>query len=121
MRIATVVLTTTLAASLRTGPALAGPLTVTHLPKAQPKVIGNTALNVLSPELGEEVVAQGSTRLEPNTDSLTNFYGYDNDGPMLPTPGCIQSTTTQCEATKPSQTKIPTLSSRVRRKILTVS
>src|SRR5215510_2407089 len=101
MRAKTVVTTITLIVSTATGtPAMAASLTPTPVPNAQTKVVGETRPNVLSPELGEEVVAQGSTRLEPNLDPLTKFYGYDSDGTMLPAPGCIQSTTTQCEATK---------------------
>ena len=35
-----------------------------------------------------------------NPTTLTNFYGYDNDGPMLPAPGNLPSPTNQVEATK---------------------
>src|SRR6478752_2451237 len=48
--------------------------------------------SILSPELSQIVVAQGSTRLE-NSSPLTSFYGYDNDvlnaagdPVMVPTP-----------------------------------
>src|SRR5262249_34008146 len=56
--------------------------------------VGNTAPNVLSLELGQEVVAQGSTRLEPNSDPLTMFYGYDDDGAMIG-PSCTEATKTE--------------------------
>src|SRR5882724_7570027 len=92
--------TTFIAALAAATPALAGSLTLTDVPSPQPKVVGNTASNVVSPELALQIVAQGSTRLEPNSNPLTKFYGYDYDGPMLPAPGDVQSTTHNVEATK---------------------
>src|SRR5689334_12581465 len=68
----------------------------TNVPAANPKIPGVTLPTVLSPELVQVVVAQGSTRLE-NPSALTTYYGYDNDlvnvatgAPvMLPAPGAL--------------------------------
>src|SRR5215510_1887972 len=81
---------------------------VTPVPTANPKTPGVAAPNVLSPELIETIVAQGSWKLEnPDTTpatgtgslGLTSFYGYDNDVVvtgtgdtfpwMLPAPGML--------------------------------
>lgn len=72
---------------------------LTHVPSANPKVEGMAAPNILSPELIETVVAQGSMHLE-NASGLTSYYGYDNDGTMLPAAGAIQSPGSTIEATK---------------------
>jgi hypothetical protein len=69
------------------------------VPSANTKTPGFAAPNILSPELREIPVAQGSNRLE-NPSALTSFYGYDNNGPMLPLPGDVQSTAHNVEATK---------------------
>jgi hypothetical protein len=67
--------------------------------QANSKIVGLAVPNVLSPELTEVVVAQGSTPLENGiTDFL--FYGYNGDGPMLPAPGDIQAPGHNVEATK---------------------
>jgi hypothetical protein len=67
--------------------------TLTDVPNANQKVEGVSFPNILSPELIETIVGQGSVRLE-NPDALTSYYGYDNDvlaAPgfprMLPAPG----------------------------------
>ena len=89
-----------LAASLiTTGTAAADPSDFTPVPQANTKTPGFAAPNILSPELTEIIAAQGSIRLE-NGSALTNFYGYDNDGPMLPLPGTVQSPGHNVEATK---------------------
>lgn len=85
------------AGALGVGCAFAGPLT--HVPSANTKVAGFAAPNVLAPELAEVIVAQGATPLE-NPSALTSYYGYDNDGPMLPMPGDIQAPGHNVEATK---------------------
>jgi hypothetical protein len=59
---------------------------------ANPKTPGIAAPNVLSGGLVEAVVAQGSTPLE-NPSDLTHFYGYDNNGPMLPIAGVLPEAT----------------------------
>src|SRR5262245_7793007 len=55
----------------------------TNVASPNPKVPGFAAPNILSPELTETIVAQGSMKLE-NPSVLTSFYGYDNDGPFIP-------------------------------------
>jgi hypothetical protein len=74
---------------------------LTPVQSANPKAPGLASPNILSPELTEAIVAQGSFKLE-NASDLTNFYGYDNDGPMLPAPGDLPSVTPphKIEATK---------------------
>src|SRR5262245_33501883 len=82
--------------------ALAGALALgsanaqlTPVPNANAKVPGFAVPNVLSPELIESHVAQGSTPLE-NPSALTGFYGYDSDGPMLPALGSnVEATKTE--------------------------
>jgi hypothetical protein len=51
---------------------------LTNVPAANTKSDGFSPPSVLSPELSQVVVAQGSTKLE-NTSPLTSYYGYDND------------------------------------------
>jgi hypothetical protein len=65
---------------------------LTSVPAANPKSDGYAPASVLSPELAQVALAQGSTKLE-NPASLTSYYGYDNDvvnavgqPQMLPTP-----------------------------------
>jgi hypothetical protein len=87
------ILTTTLTASMLTGSVAADSLTLTPVPTAQTKVAGETRPNVLSPELTEEILAQGSTRLE-NPDPLTKYYGYDDNGPMIG-PSCVEANKTE--------------------------
>ena len=74
--------------------AFAGDTLPTNVPSANDRITGMAAPNVLSPELIETVVSQGSNALE-NPSALDPFYGYDNNGPMVPTgPG------SKTEATK---------------------
>jgi hypothetical protein len=51
---------------------------LSSVPNANTKSDGYAPASVLSPELSQVVVAQGSTKLE-NTSALTSYYGYDND------------------------------------------
>jgi hypothetical protein len=99
MRPKHVVSMTTVVVSFAAGAALAAPPSLTDVPHANPKTPGFAAPNILSPELTEIIQARGSMRLE-NSSSLTNFYGYDNNGPMLPAPGDVQSPGHNVEATK---------------------
>ena len=69
-----------------------------HGVPANPKAPGTTYPNVLSPELAEIAVAQGSTRLENGTAEIP-YYGYLGDGPMVPLPG----TTTEATKTEPDK------------------
>ena len=72
---------------------------LTNVPSANPRVAGVASPNILSPQLIEAPVAQGSNKLE-NTSTLTSYYGYDNDGTMLPAAGALPTATTKVEATK---------------------
>lgn len=58
----------------------------THVPAANTKVPGQAAPNILSPELLETAVAQGSSILE-NPSGVFKYYGYNDNGPMVPTDG----------------------------------
>jgi hypothetical protein len=82
----TAVLVAVAGATPPTGPTLTG------VPSANTKSPGYAPTSVLSPQLSQTVVAQGSTRLE-NPSALTSYYGYDNDvlnaagqPVMVPTP-----------------------------------
>jgi hypothetical protein len=74
------------AASPPDGPSLSG------VPAANTASAGYAPASVLSPQLAQVVLAQGSTKLE-NGSALTSYYGYDNDvltsdgqPQMVPTP-----------------------------------
>ena len=66
---------------------------------ANTKAAGISLPDKLSPQWRETTVAQGSTPLE-NPSALTNWYGYFNDGPMVPAPGAVQAKGHNVEATK---------------------
>jgi len=72
---------------------------LTPVGSANPKIVGSPQPNILSPELIETIVAQGSNVLE-NPSTLTSYYGYDNDGPLTPAPGDLPSAVHKVEATK---------------------
>jgi hypothetical protein len=68
---------------------------LTPVANANPKTVGFAAPNVLSPELVELIVAQGSTPLENGT-ALIPYYGYDGNGPHLPPLGSnVEATKTE--------------------------
>ncbi|HEX4655204.1 MAG TPA: hypothetical protein VH274_05635 [Mycobacteriales bacterium] len=71
---AAVALTTAGAAGPPDGPAL------TSVPAANEPVPGYAPASKLSPELTQQVVAQGSTLVE-NPSAAVSTYGYDNDVP----------------------------------------
>ena len=80
-------------------------LSLTNVPSANTKSDGYSPASVLSPELTQSVVAQGSTKLE-NPSALTSYYGYDNDvlndagePQMVPTP----SNPTEAQKTEPDK------------------
>src|SRR5512133_859516 len=65
---------------------------LTGVPSANTRSAGYAPASMLSPELAQIVVAQGSTKVE-NPTAAVSYYGYDNDvlGPggqplMVPTP-----------------------------------
>jgi hypothetical protein len=66
---------------------------------ANPTARGIAVANGLSPELRAAVVAQGSNKLE-NPSGLPAYYGYLNDGTLVPDPLVSQSPTTNVEASK---------------------
>jgi Alkaline phosphatase PhoX len=71
----------------------------TSVPNANPKIKGSWQADVLSPELVETPVAQGSISVE-NPSDLIGFYGYNTDGPQLPVPGDLPSASHKIEASK---------------------
>src|SRR5580765_5419702 len=59
--------------------AIASPATdLTGVPSANTKSLGYAPASMLSPELAQIAVAQGSTRVE-NPSAAISYYGYDND------------------------------------------
>jgi hypothetical protein len=51
---------------------------LTGVPSANTKSLGYAPASVLSPELAQIAVAQGSTKAE-NPSAAISYYGYDND------------------------------------------
>jgi hypothetical protein len=66
---------------------------------ANTKTAGISLPDKLSPQLQQVTWAQGSTPLE-NPSALTSYYGYYNDGPMVPAPGDVQAKGHNVEASK---------------------
>jgi hypothetical protein len=64
-------------AALYAAVSLAGPSGLTNVPLANTKSQGFSPVSVLSPELQQTVVAQGSTKVE--NPGAVSYYGYDND------------------------------------------
>jgi hypothetical protein len=83
---------------LAAGAFAADPLP-TNVPSANHRIAGMAAPNNLSPELFESIVAQGSNALE-NPSALVTFYGYDNNGPMVPTTAGSRVEATKTEPDK---------------------
>ena len=77
----------------------AAAIDLTPVPAANPKTTGIAAPTILSPELAQIALAQGSTKLENGTATFP-YYGYNGDGPMLPAPGAVQVSGSNVEATK---------------------
>ena len=72
---------------------------LTDAGSANTKAAGISLPDKISPQWRETTVAQGSTALE-NPSALTGYYGYYNDGPMVPAPGDVQATGHNVEASK---------------------
>jgi hypothetical protein len=53
--------------------------TLTNVPSANTKSLGYAPPDVLSQELQQVVVAQGSTKVENPNPATISYYGYDND------------------------------------------
>lgn len=66
--------------------------------QANPREPGHSYPNLLSRNLDQVEVARGSYRLE-NPSGAVQYFGYLNDGPMLPAPG----TTTEATKTEPDK------------------
>jgi hypothetical protein len=66
---------------------------------ASPAVRGVAAPNGLSPQLRENIVAQGSNVLENPTD-LVKYYGYLNDGTLVPDPAAGNAEASKTEPDK---------------------
>jgi hypothetical protein len=81
------------ATTFASGPAL------TDAGSANTKATGIASPDKISPQWRETTVAQGSNALE-NPSALTGYYGYYNDGPMVPAPGAVQSSGHDVEASK---------------------
>ena len=64
--------------------ALAADRVPTPVPSANPKVAGFAAPNILSPELQQTSVATGAYKME-NPQDVFVYYGYNANGPMVPT------------------------------------
>jgi hypothetical protein len=75
---------------------------LTNVPAANTKSDGYAPASVLSPELSQVLLAQGSTKLE-NPAPLTSFYGYDND--VLNAAGLPQMLPTPAKATEAKKTE----------------
>ena len=85
---------------LAAGAFAADPLP-SNVPTANDRIPGMAAPNVLSPELLETIVAQGSNALE-NPSALVTFYGYDNNngGNMVPIAPGLKTEATKTEPDK---------------------
>jgi Bacterial protein of unknown function (DUF839) len=77
----------------------AAPPGLSPVASANTKSPGIASPNVLSRQLIETALAQGSTPLE-NPTAAIGFYGYLNNGPMVPGPNSIQSPGHNVEASK---------------------
>jgi hypothetical protein len=69
---------TAIGAAFYAAVSLAGPNGLTNVPAANTKSQGFSPASVLSPELQQTAVAQGSTKVE-NPSAAVSYYGYDND------------------------------------------
>jgi hypothetical protein len=68
---------------------------LTNVPAANPKAVGFTAANILSPELQDITWAQGSMKLDGGTAAFP-AYGYDGNGPHIPPLGSnVEATKTE--------------------------
>jgi hypothetical protein len=68
------------AASATVALAVGGGMTYANVPTADVKAAGYAPASVLSPELRQDLVAQGSMRLDGAQDPV-GWYGYINDAP----------------------------------------
>ena len=76
----------------------------TNVPSANPKAAGYAPASVLSRELREQIVAEGSTALE-NPQGIVTHYGYENDVPSADNPAVPQMTPTPASAAEAQKTE----------------
>lgn len=86
------------AAIVASGSATTSSFDFVGVSSPNPKTPGFAAPNILTPELRESIVAQGSFRLENGTADVP-YYGYDGNGPMVPPAG----STTEASKTEPDK------------------
>jgi hypothetical protein len=77
----------------------AAPPGLSPVDAANPKSPGIASPNILSKQLMETVLAQGSWTLE-NPTATIGYYGYLTNGPMVPAPNAVQSPGHNVEASK---------------------
>jgi hypothetical protein len=95
---AAIVFAATGAASSSDDPSL------TSVPDANAKAAGYAPASLLSPELRQDVVAQGSIKLENPQGIITN-YGYENDVPSADDPSVPQMLPTPTSSTEARKTE----------------
>jgi hypothetical protein len=76
----------------------------TNVPKAELKAAGYSPATVLSPELRQHIVAEGSVALE-NPDGIVTNYGYENDVPSADDPSVPQMAPTPDNQKEPQKTE----------------
>src|SRR6266542_538493 len=86
------------AAIVASGSATTSSFDFVGVSSPNPKTPGFAAPNILTPELRESIVAQGSFKLENGTADVP-YYGYDGNGPMVPPAG----STTEASKTEPDK------------------
>ncbi|HSP38624.1 MAG TPA: alkaline phosphatase PhoX [Frankiaceae bacterium] len=85
------------------GAAPQSPFSATDAGPANPKAIGITYPNKLSPGLIETIAAQGSMKLENGTPAVP-YYGYSGTGPMVPAVGSTAETSpNEAQKTEPDK------------------
>ena len=93
------VFTLVITTSLMAVAAVAGSLKLSPIDNSAARADGVSVPNAVSSELTQAIVAEGRIKLE-NPSELIGYYGYDNDGPLSPAAGAVQSKTSRVEATK---------------------
>ena len=81
-----------------------GSVSYTDVPTADVKATGYAPADVLSPELGQTMVAQGSMRLDGAQDPV-GWYGYINDAPSPDDPTLPQMVGTPASPAEAQKTE----------------
>ena len=92
------------AVAVGTGFASSDGQAFTDVPSANPKAAGYAPASILSPELREQIVAEGSTAVE-NPQGIVTNYGYENDLPSADNPAVPQMTPTPASAAEAQKTE----------------